>query len=606
MKKIAFFSLFFVMAFYAGCSTVKFSPTQSITQTCPANLNSNSESKEKQCCLKDTLNITVKPVVETCKPDNVKDNSGASTNIEVKPKVKYAPKKSLDINGKVKVQNQEVNDFGTGCFGQNCEINNIYIESKDEAKNNLKDGDIEKNYLEKIRFILQNEHDQNYHILIILSLIISIFFFYILNLWPFPAKPNNKKNSTGTTPFLHLGPIDNIQISSETEKLLEYAINENNKDIKNIAITGLYGSGKSSLWKTFHREKEKIISKKIIEISLINFSTSNKKHPYTKKTTETTLEKSIIQQLVYSQSGIELKHKESTKQFLLTTLFSSIIFIFLALSIPLINDTLFSILKLELEKCTYTNFIYIFFFLLILYSIIFLLIKKTSNCFISKICLMDIEISLESKKSPFKEYLNEIVDFFEKTKCNCVIIEDLDRFNFIEIFTKLRELNIQINNNSAIKDTVKFIYFVKDDILSKYERTKFFDIIIPVIPQLSVNNAANIVKRTLTNLNKKRDLTINLSDAYLLSIQDYLEDFRLTKSVINESFIYKSEILSYYQKIEEKSNHKIKLSDEKIFSLILYKNLYPRDFAQLQKGEGILYSCLNIFEYTPNSTTVSQ
>lgn len=599
MKKFAFISLFFIMAFYDGCSTVKFSPTQNITQTCPANLNSSSESKEKQCCLKDTLNITVKPVVETCKPDSVKNSAGASTNIEVNPKVKYAPKKSLDINGKVKAQNQEVNDFGTGCFGQNCEINNYYLESKDEkdAKDNLNESDPEESLLKKLCFLLQSRYSHNYPILIFLSLIISILFFNVLNLWPIPAIPNKEKKSTDTAPFLHLGPIDNIHISSETKKILQYAISENNKQIKNIAITGLYGSGKSSLWKTFYRRQN--ISKKIIELSLINFSVPNPKFPDSKKTTEIALEKRIIQQLVYSQSGLELKHWESTRQFWKETLFSSIIFTFLALSTPLINDTFFSILKLEIENCRYTNFIYIFFFLLILYSIIFLLVKKANNCFISKISLKDIEISLESKKSPFKEHLNKIVDFFEKTKCNCVLIEDLDRFNFIEIFTKLRDLNTQINNSSAIKETVKFIYFVKDDILSKYERTKFFDIIIPVIPKLSVYNSADVVKKTLAKLNAQRDLTINLNDSYLSRIQEYLEDFRLIKSTINESYVYKSEILSYYQKIAEKSNHNIELSDAKLFSLILFKNLYPRDFAQLQKGEGILYNCINNFKYTP-------
>ena len=592
------------MAFYAGCSTVKFTPTQNITQTCPANLNSSSESKEKQCCLKDTLNITVKPVVETCKPDSTTDNAGASTNIEVNPKVKYAPKKSLDINGKVKVQNQEVNNFGTGCFGQHCEINNIYIESKDDDCFNKKkfNKDQENDSLKESRILIIKEWYLNNIILIVFPLILSIIFFYKINVSHCNTEQEENSNSPETPQFLHLGPSDDIVISPETEKSLDYSIKENNKKIKNIAITGLYGAGKSSLWRTFYKKQN--ISKNIIELSLINFSVSNPKHLHSKKVTEASLEKSIIQQLVHSKCGNELKHRESTKHFVLATFFASLIFIFTALATPLYNDTFFFILSSGINDFSIPKLCYIIIFLLILYTFIFLVIQKADRCIISKICLMDIEISLKSKESLFKKYLNKIVDFFEKTKCNCVLIEDLDRFNSIDIFTKLRELNTQINNSPSIKDTIKFIYFVKDDILSKYERTKFFDIIIPVIPQLSVNNSADVVKKTLANLNEKRNLKIYLKDSYLSNIQEYLEDFRLIKSIINESFIYKSEILNYYQKIEERSNHKIELSDAKLFSLILYKNLYPRDFAQLQKGDGILFNCLNNFNYTPNSTKV--
>ena len=58
-------------------------------------------------------------------------------------------------------------------------------------------------------------------------------------------------------------------------------------------------------------------------------------------------------------------------------------------------------------------------------------------------------------------------------------------FKSTTIFSKLRELNHILNNNSNKKNkSIKFIYMIRDDIFSKYERTKFFDFIVPIVPVL--------------------------------------------------------------------------------------------------------------------------
>ena len=61
-------------------------------------------------------------------------------------------------------------------------------------------------------------------------------------------------------------------------------------------------------------------------------------------------------------------------------------------------------------------------------------------------------------------------------KYDVVFFEDLDRLNNAEIFVKLRELNILLNNDEAIKKPVKFVYAVRDDIFSDKDRTKFFEL----------------------------------------------------------------------------------------------------------------------------------
>ncbi len=79
--------------------------------------------------------------------------------------------------------------------------------------------------------------------------------------------------------------------------------------------------------------------------------------------------------------------------------------------------------------------------------------------------------------SGLNKHIDEIIYFFEATDKNILVIEDLDRFNSTELFSKLREVNFIINNSPKIKDkkVVKFIYAIKDDVFTKnLNRTKFF------------------------------------------------------------------------------------------------------------------------------------
>ena len=53
--------------------------------------------------------------------------------------------------------------------------------------------------------------------------------------------------------------------------------------------------------------------------------------------------------------------------------------------------------------------------------------------------MKDGEIELK-EASIFNKHLDEIIYFFQRTKYDVVIIEDLDRFNTSDIYLKLREL----------------------------------------------------------------------------------------------------------------------------------------------------------------------
>ena len=93
----------------------------------------------------------------------------------------------------------------------------------------------------------------------------------------------------------------------------------------------------------------------------------------------------------------------------------------------------------------------------------------------------EIEIFEENRDSYFDKYLNEVLYLFENSETDVIVFEDLDRFNAIKIFERLREINILINKKVKNKP-LRFFYLVRDDIFVSKDRTKFFDYIVPIVP----------------------------------------------------------------------------------------------------------------------------
>ncbi|HDR1069746.1 TPA: hypothetical protein QB323_002084, partial [Pasteurella multocida] len=134
--------------------------------------------------------------------------------------------------------------------------------------------------------------------------------------------------------------------------------------------------------------------------------------------------------------------------------------------------------------------------------------------------IQDAEFNIvnEEIKSILNDHLDEIIYFFQQTKKNVVLIEDLDRFNNLTIFIRLRELNRLIN--SACKQRVVFIYAIKDDMFLDKDRSKFFDYIIPVIPIINPTNAYDFIKTAY------KSVVSDLDDLFLRRTCLYFDDMR--------------------------------------------------------------------------------
>jgi hypothetical protein len=209
----------------------------------------------------------------------------------------------------------------------------------------------------------------------------------------------------------------------------------------------------------------------------------------------------------------------------------------------------------------------------------------------------------ETSVSYFDQYLDEIVYFFEVSDRDIVIFEDIDRFNDSHIFETLRALNTLLNaSRPQTKNPIRFIYAIKDSIFDciglvaegrklepdvvaiddpaqaetvRANRTKFFDLVIPVVPFITHRSARNLAIQLLGDI--KHEVAPELLD---LAAQ-YVPDMRLLKNVRNEFIVFRDRIFSGDGK-------QLKLSETDLFAMMLYKSTHLTDFETIRVGSSKL------------------
>lgn len=405
--------------------------------------------------------------------------------------------------------------------------------------------------------------------------------------------------------FYDLTPTDDIKLDIY-EKAINFSL-ENNK-VFNVAISGGYGSGKSSLLESYKKNHPE---KNFLNISLTHFNTTentnknnspiSEENNYSKdKSLVPVLEVKILNQLIHqiSYEKIPQTHFKTKRKFteeeLENTTMQILLFIASLLYFIYFNkwnnfilnledfSSFYSILKLTTYSYSRLVSILILFYLLGRFIYNLLKFQKTKN-FFKKLNIQgnEIEISEDNNDSYFDKYLNEVIYLFENSGVEAIVFEDIDRFEVSEIFERLREVNKLVNNKLKEENkTLKFFYLLRDDIFISKDRTKFFDFIIPVIPVVDASNSYDKFIELFQNINQ-----YNFDDNFLYSLSLYVDDMRILKNIYNEFLIYYNEL----NKTEETST---KINSNKILSMIVYKNLFPKDFSDLQLNQGFVY---NIF-----------
>ena len=371
-------------------------------------------------------------------------------------------------------------------------------------------------------------------------------------------------------------------------------------NIKNIALTGPYGSGKSSvlisLMKDFHKGRN------YLPISLATLQANEEDNnileredeiPETEKRIENLnrkIEYSILQQLIYREKAeivpnsrfrrIVHLSKKKLRRYSICVVLSLICFLILFEPSFAKVDSIYNFFSWGNTCNTIFDFLSFGWLLYILFTAIRYVFRSYSNSKLNKLNLKDAEIEVVENNSIFNRHLDEILYFFQVTEYDVVIIEDLDRFGTPNIFLKLRELNQLINESKIVGRHITFIYAVKDDIFKDEERTKFFDYIITVIPVINPSNSKDKLKSAL----EAKGCGNEISDEDLSEMAFFIQDMRILTNIVNEYKQYRDKLCT---------TNGAQLNKTKLLAMIVYKNYYPQDFALLHRRQGKIYECIN-------------
>lgn len=308
-----------------------------------------------------------------------------------------------------------------------------------------------------------------------------------------------KLEDTGENHISLLSPIDDFKRHKEYIIRLKNAIDQPN--VFNIALTGSYGAGKSSILKTFkaYYPEYHYVNVSLASFVEVNMSESDSTPKSKEDSFEEQLEYSILQQLFYHVKATNIPEsrfgrieRTSSKKRILNTV-SILLFVVANLFLFCQEQvTKYFLIPAEVLKFSFSFGISIFVFVIGILVILFQLILFIKKISIKNLKLDKATLEFEEKKnvSIMNRYLDEILYLFQEKKYNVVIFEDIDRFENTHIFTKLRELNLILNQSEEIGRRIVFLYALKDDIFTTAEeRTKFFDYIVPVIPFVNVSNS---------------------------------------------------------------------------------------------------------------------
>ncbi|WP_335986951.1 YobI family P-loop NTPase [Glycomyces sp. MUSA5-2] len=382
------------------------------------------------------------------------------------------------------------------------------------------------------------------------------------------------------------------------------------KAVRNIALTGSYGTGKSSVLDQVAADYK---GKKAIQISFASLGIA-KAHPAPgvepspADTITNLIQKEIVKQLLYREDPVRLPGSRYRRISGLRPWRE--VGIALALGLPLFllfalagwTDKLFAFAQPDLGRWDH-----LFVALSSVSFILGLRLLFHNQIHIDQIGAGSTIISLSTPTSTyFDEYLDEIVYFFEVTKLDLVIFEDLDRFEDPHIFETLRALNTTLNGAKQLGGrTIRFIYAIKDSIfdqlgfapnigadqsepsvaadrgdaaageVARANRTKFFDLVIPMVPFITHRNTRDHMFRIMKDLDHK--VSLELFDR----TARHVAEMRLLKNLRNEFAVFRAKLIGT-------DGSGLDLQDDQLFAMVLYKNTHLSDFEAIRFGTSLL------------------
>jgi hypothetical protein len=390
---------------------------------------------------------------------------------------------------------------------------------------------------------------------------------------------------------------------------------------RNIALTGRYGAGKSSVLDAFHKGHRK----DTVRISINTLGPDKDDEDLTNR-----IQKELVKQLVYRLTPGKIRRsrfarpKPVTKgRAFLNALFVSVVGLGLLWvlgvhSAPGWPDAAADLPGYLVRAGTLFGLV-----LASLWAARWII----GDRIVSEVTTAGTKIALgEGPTTYFDSFLDEIVAFFDTVRPKFVIFEDLDRFEDPQIFDSLRELNTLINasaNWPAKGEPLRFIYAIKDSLFEQLgkepeskdgeekskdgeakasdgqdtptasvkpqldiaaeavrraNRTKFFEIVVPMVPFISHRNARDLLAEELVKLG----LAENFVSRMLLDlVARHTTDMRLMKNICNEFVVFAEHLL--WTRTPAPG-----MTADHLFALVAYKNFHLADFEAISQRTSTL------------------
>ncbi|PZQ36050.1 MAG: hypothetical protein DI560_25910 [Pseudomonas putida] len=387
-----------------------------------------------------------------------------------------------------------------------------------------------------------------------------------------------------------------------------------NDEVLNIAVTGGYGAGKSSVLKTFFEHHPGF---KHTFVSLATFTKANTPAATgsmapdaadgassTASTVTATnegaasadllnrIEETIVQQLLYAVKADQLPktrlkritHASTARVWWRTICVAAIGICTLRLGAPKLQ-TLSEVAK----EWALKGVMWIpepAALLVVTAGCVWLLysaLKLFSLFSIDGLTLKGGKLEATHHGSVLHKNVDEIIYCFERSDIEVVVIEDLDRFDIQEIFFRLREINFIISQSPQVTRSIHFIYALRDEMFAATDKTKFFDLIIPIIPVVhSENSREKLVE--LLGQRKVGDqlLSAGLSPKLIETVGYHIDEMRLIKNIVNEFDLYANLLAA----------DGLVLDPNKLFGMVALRNLHPEAYSDLLKRKGTIYQVI--------------
>lgn len=378
----------------------------------------------------------------------------------------------------------------------------------------------------------------------------------------------------------------------------------NHDDIRNIAVTGRYGAGKSSVLNEFARQNQQ-------RVLFLSLSTLGPEDPNETKTNR--IEKELVKQLLHREKPARLPQSRYQRIERLPT-WRAAAEAAAALVMVALGLWLFGVLPdlsgLRGDAPAWVRFgvgALVAGFLVGLLAAVRVAVHN--RLVVSQVSAAGAAITLTNKSETyFDKYLDEIVYFFEsRSQVDVVVFEDLDRFNHAGIFEALRELNTLLNNSKQItgrpfrgpgQRAIRFVYALRDSIFEQLghdtkeldddaaqaeavraNRTKFFDLVIPLVPFITHRTARELLDNLLVN--DRLSPVPKVSDELVDLVARHIPDMRLLTNIRNEYSIFAKHLITDHHGMDT-------LTANQLFALVVYKNLHLEDFELMLLGRSKL------------------